>query len=472
MGERIAPLAVLPVFLRLQGKRAVVAGNGPAAAWKVELLRAAGAEVAVYAEAPCDELSAVAPDLVSRRWEPADLAGAAIALIDAEDDTAAERFQAACKRAGVPCCAIDRPRFSDLQFGSIVNRSPVVVGISTDGGAPVLAQVIRRRIESLLPRFLGAWGRLAQALRPAVARRHADPGTRRRFWETFAERAFAGPPPDDAARLLDKIAAAPAVIAAPGKGGVTLVGAGPGDAELLTLKALRALQGADIILYDDLVSDDVLELARREAKRMLVGKRGGRPSCRQDEINALMVKLALQGKRVVRLKSGDPMIFGRGGEEIAELHAQGIPVEVVPGITAGLAMASALGVSLTHRDVAQSVRFVTGHARDGGLPPDLDWRGLVDPRTTLVVYMARGTACAFASRLIAHGAAADMPLVAVTAISRPEEMRWIGRLADLARSGVALPDDGAPLLIAIGRVLEHVGSAQAGIPADGRLAVA
>lgn len=250
------------------------------------------------------------------------------------------------------------------------------------------------------------------------------------------------------------------------------MGAGPGDAELLTLRAVRALQGADVILYDDLVSDDVLELARREAKRMLVGKRGRRPSCKQDEINALMVRLAQQGKRVVRLKSGDPMFFGRAGEEIAELQARGIPVQVVPGITAGLAMAAALGVSLTHRDVAQSVRFVTGHARDGGLPPDLDWGGLADPRTTLLVYMARGTAGAFAGRLIAHGAAPGTPLVAVAAISRPAEARWAGTLTELATSGVALPDDGAPLLIAIGRVLEHAGSALAAIPPGDRRAVA
>jgi uroporphyrin-III C-methyltransferase/precorrin-2 dehydrogenase/sirohydrochlorin ferrochelatase len=166
------------------------------------------------------------------------------------------------------------------------------------------------------------------------------------------------------------------------------------------------------------------------------------------------------------------MIFGRGGEEIAELQVRGIPVQVVPGITAGLAMASALGVSLTHRDVAQSVRFVTGHARDGGLPPDLDWRGLADPRTTLVVYMARGTASAFASRLIAHGAAADMPLVAVTAISRPEEARWTGTLAELTRKGAALPDDGAPLLIAIGRVLKHVGCVRADLSTEGRTVAA
>ncbi len=427
--DRIAPLAVLPVFLRLHGKRAVVAGSGPGAAWKAELLQAAGATVIPFTS-------------------DADLPGAAIALIEAADADEAARFHAACRRAGVPCCAIDRPRFSDLQFGSIVNRSPVVVGISTDGGAPILAQAIRQRIETLLPRFLGAWGRLAHALRPFIARRYADPAQRRRFWEGFAERAFLAPPADDPLALH----ATPAPAA---RGCVTLVGAGPGDGELLTLKALRALQGADVILYDDLVSDDVLELARREAKRMLVGKRAGRPSCRQDEINALMVKLALQGKRVVRLKSGDPMIFGRGGEEIAELETRGIPVQVVPGITAALAMASALGVSLTHRDAAQSVRFVTGHGRQGDLPETLDWQGLADPHTTLVVYMGRSTCGAFAQRLIAQGLPAATPAVAVASLSRPDESRWFGTLAGLQAKEFDLATETAPLLIAIGNALSR-----------------
>jgi uroporphyrin-III C-methyltransferase/precorrin-2 dehydrogenase/sirohydrochlorin ferrochelatase len=214
-----------------------------------------------------------------------------------------------------------------------------------------------------------------------------------------------------------------------------LVGAGPGDAELLTLKAVRVLQSADVILFDDLVSDEVLELARREAKRLMVGKRGGRESCAQTDINALMVKLAGQGKHVVRLKSGDPMVFGRAGEEIAEVAAAGIRVEVVPGITSASAMAALLGTSLTHRDFAHSVRFVTGHAKTGRLPEDLDWRGLADAETTLVFYMAGRTAGAIADRLMAEGMAGDTPVVAVASVSRPDmqvrRMRLDG-LADTA----------------------------------------
>lgn len=238
------------------------------------------------------------------------------------------------------------------------------------------------------------------------------------------------------------------------RGCVTLVGAGPGDAELLTLKAVKALQAADVILFDALVSDEVLDLARREAKRMLVGKRGHRPSCRQEDINALMLKLAGQGKHVVRLKAGDPSIFGRSGEEIGMLRAHGIEVAIVPGITSASAMAAALGVSLTHRDCAQSVRFVTGHARDGALPKELDWRGLADAATTLIVYMGGRTCRELARRLIDGGAPATTPVCAMANISRAGEQRWQGTLANLA-SGSHPAEDGSPVLFGIGATFAH-----------------
>jgi uroporphyrin-III C-methyltransferase / precorrin-2 dehydrogenase / sirohydrochlorin ferrochelatase len=371
---RMAPLAVLPVFLDLRGARAVVAGGTDAAAWKAELLAAAGAEVHVYA--PAATLSEgyaqrLANDLPLGRlvhhdagWDADAFAGAAVAVADAADEADAAAFADAARAAGVPCNLVDRPQFGRFQFGTIVNRSPVVVGISTSGTAPVLGQAIRRRIETLLPPALAAWAALAGRLRSAVTARLAPGPQRRGFWDAFAERAF-GPAPStaDERRLLrdaDRIAAG----GGGGEGHVTLVGAGPGDAELLTLKAVRALQAADVILFDDLVSDAVLDLARREAKRILVGKRGGRPSCRQGEIDEMMVTLARAGKRVVRLKSGDPTIFGRAGEEIARLEAEGIAVDMVPGVTAGIAMA-ALGSSLTHRDHVKSVRLVTGYSRKG-----------------------------------------------------------------------------------------------------------
>ncbi len=235
-----------------------------------------------------------------------------------------------------------------------------------------------------------------------------------------------------------------------GTGRVTLVGAGPGDAELLTLKAIRALQSADVILFDALVSGDVLDLARREAKRMLVGKRGHKPSCRQEDINALMLKLARQGKHVVRLKAGDPVIFGRAGEEIAELKAAGVPVSIVPGITSASAMAAALGISLTHRDFAHSVRFVTGHARDGALPKNLDWIGLADPLTTLVVYMGGRTGPELAHRIIGAGLAPSTPVAAVASVSRADESVWSGTLAGLASGAFSCSTD-QPVLIGIGQ---------------------
>jgi uroporphyrin-III C-methyltransferase/precorrin-2 dehydrogenase/sirohydrochlorin ferrochelatase len=237
----------------------------------------------------------------------------------------------------------------------------------------------------------------------------------------------------------------------PRAGHVTFVGAGPGAPELLTLKAVRALQAADVILFDDLVSDEVLELARREAKRILVGKRAGRPSCRQEEINALMVKLAKAGRRVVRLKSGDPTIFGRAGEEIDELRAAGISFEIVPGITAGIAMASALGISLTHRDHAKSVRFVTGHSRAGGLPEDLDWQAIADPSATTIVYMGGRTAQELADRLIARGLSTATPVAVAVAIGRPEQAMRLGRLDQLAALAAEIGGD-HPMLIGIGQV--------------------
>lgn len=423
---RIGALAKLPVFLDLQGRRAVVAGDTPGAAWKAELLAAAGAEVVCLA----------------RGWQAADLAGATLAVIDAEDAAEAAAWKAAARTAGAICSAIDKPDHCDVQFGAIVNRSPVVIGISTDGAAPVLAQAIRRRIETLLPNTLGAWATAAKRIRKLVAERLPAPGLRRVFWERFAERAFLEPDvPAD-------IAIAPMQ---PAGGHVTLVGAGPGDAELLTLKAMRALQSADVILFDDLVSDEVLELARREAKRMMVGKRGGRASCRQEDINALMIKLARQGKRVVRLKAGDPMVFGRAGEEIAALDAAGIPVAVVPGITAALAAASALGVSLTHRNAAHSVRFVTGHSRQGALPEDLDWRGLANPETSLMVYMGGRTGGEFAARLMGEGLSPATPVAVVSAVSRRDETRWTGPLAQLGEALLRIGVE-QPVLVGIGRV--------------------
>ncbi|WP_040676588.1 siroheme synthase CysG [Rhizobium mesoamericanum] len=461
---RMEPLAKLPLFWALEGKRVIVSGGSDAAAWKAELLAACGAEVHVYA----GELSDTFETLILRgaehpqggfihhcqAWDETIFAGAAIAIADCEEDNEAKAFFDAACIAGVPVNVIDNPAFCQFQFGSIVNRSPVIVSISTDGAAPILAQAIRRRIETLLPRTLKDWAGLAQSLRDRVNERLAPGPLRRAFWERFVDRAFSssnGPEEGVGGQLL-KEAERLREARARSKGRVTLVGAGPGDAELLTLKAVRALHAADVILFDDLVSSEILELARREAKRMLVGKRGGRTSCRQEDINDMMVKLAKAGKRVVRLKSGDPMIFGRAGEELAHLDRQNIPVDVIPGITAASAMASRLGISLTHRDHAQSVRFITGHSRHAGLPVDIDWAAVADPRTTTIFYMGGRTAPLIADRLVEEGLSPETPAIVISDVSRATERDWSGTLATIP-DGIAQIGYDNPVLIAVGSAL-------------------
>jgi uroporphyrin-III C-methyltransferase/precorrin-2 dehydrogenase/sirohydrochlorin ferrochelatase len=345
---RIEPLACLPVFFDLRERKVVVAGGDAGAAWKAELAAAAGASVAVFADAFSDEMVEIAEAgggriLLHRRTAVAsDLEGAAIAIADL-DESEAHAFRTLAGSAGVPVNVVDKPALSDFAFGTIVNRSPVVIGISTGGAAPILGQAIRRRIEILVPESLAGWARAARQVRDAVARRRPGRAACRAFWERFVDLAFSGddgpPAAQDLDRLVDRVASAETPM-----GRVTLVGAGPGDAELLTVKAIRTLQRADVILYDDLVSDEVLRLARREARRMMVGKRGRRESCRQEDINAMMLSLARQGRDVVRLKSGDPSIFGRAGEEIAALREAGIPVEIVPGVTAAFGLAARLGL--------------------------------------------------------------------------------------------------------------------------------
>lgn len=450
---RIKPLGVLPVFFDLTAKKTIIANGTEAAAWKAELLAAAGARLHVVspAHALSDEMRALIErdaNIVhhDREWTPDCLIGSAVAICDAEDDAEAERFEAACRAAGAACNVIDKPAYCHFQFGSIVNRSPVVVGISTCGAAPILGQAVRRRIETLLPSSLADWAALARDMRGAVIERLAAGFQRRAFWERFVDRAF-GPAPSEKDRAaFGEITAQPS-----NTGHVTFVGAGPGDAELLTLKAVRALQAADVILFDDLVSDEVLELARREAKRILVGKRAGRPSCKQHEINEMMVKLAKAGRRVVRLKSGDPMIFGRAGEEIDVLQKEGIGFDVVPGISAGIAMASALGVSLTHRDHAKSVRFVTGHSKKGGLPEDVDWNAIADPSATTIFYMGGRNAAEIADRLIAKGLAPSTPVAIAVSLGRKEQILRLTRLDrlafEVANIGVSMP-----LLIGVGAV--------------------
>jgi uroporphyrin-III C-methyltransferase / precorrin-2 dehydrogenase / sirohydrochlorin ferrochelatase len=452
---RIGPLARLPTFFALEGKRVVVVGSSQAAIWKAELLSAAGARVDVFSPDRSDSLDALAAAppvgaviVHERRWTPADLAGASLAVSECADDAAAAQYAAAARAAGVPVNVIDRPAFCDFSFGAIVNRSPLVIGISTDGAAPVLGQAIRSKIEALIPKGFTRWADAAHNWRPRVQALALSFRGRRTFWEKFTDRAIAAP---DRAPGEADLEALLRPTSAPEAGSVVLVGAGPGDPELLTLRAVRALQSADVILFDSLVSGEILDFARREAKKMLVGKTGHAPSCRQDDINALMVSLAKAGRHVVRLKGGDPMIFGRADEEIAACRAAGIAVEVVPGVTAAQAAAGRLKVSLTRRAEARRVQYITGHGRDGKLPDDIDWASLADPAVTTAVYMPTRTLPDLIAKALNAGLDPATPAVAVAHATRDDERIIGGTIAELPVLLAAQASTG-PVVVMIGRV--------------------
>ena len=455
---RIAALARLPAFFALNGKRAIVGGGSAAATWKAELLSAAGARVEVFAAEPSDDmltLAAAPPNgdviILRRNWSATDFTGAAIAVADCPNDEAAAQFAAAAGSAGVPVNVIDRPAFCDFSFGAIVNRSPLVIGISTEGAAPVFAQAIRAKIEAIIPQAFARWAAAALTLRPRLRALALSFRSRRSFWERFTARAMAAPD-----RMPDEGELACLLAGAPHPGGsVMLVGAGPGDPELLTLRAVRALQSADVILFDDLVSSDILDFARREAKKMLVGKTGHAPSCRQDDINTLMISLAKSGRAVVRLKGGDPMIFGRADEEIAACRAAGIPIDVVPGITTAQGVAGRLLVSLTRRSDARRVQYITGHGRGGELPADIDWRSLADPTVTTVVYMPSKTLPGLVAAALQAGLGPGTPAVMVASATRDDERVIAATIADLP-ARLAAEQPSGPVVVMIGRVFDHL----------------
>jgi uroporphyrin-III C-methyltransferase/precorrin-2 dehydrogenase/sirohydrochlorin ferrochelatase len=467
---RMGPLARLPAFFALEGKRVIVSGGSQAAAWKAELLSAAGAIVDVFTTDPGEELLALANEpphgpvvLHDRNWTPNDLAGAAIAVADCANEGEARKFSAAARDAGVPVNVIDRPAFCDFSFGAIVNRSPLVIGISTDGASPVFGQAIRAKIESVIPTGFARWAEAARYWRPRVQALALPFRGRRTFWEKFTARAIAAPngTPDEAE--LDSLLAP---TAAPETGSVVLVGAGPGDPELLTLRAVRALQSADVILFDDLVAPAILDFARREAKKMLVGKTGYRASCKQDDINRLMVSFAKAGRRVVRLKGGDPMIFGRADEELSACRDAGIAVEVVPGITTAQGAASRLSVSLTRRGKARRVQYITGHGRDGKLPADIDWASVADPTVTTIVYMPVKTLPQLVTAAVTRGLDPATPAVAVERATRADE-RIIAATINALPERLAAEQPSGPVVVMIGQAFaEYVAdaTAQQGMP--------
>jgi uroporphyrin-III C-methyltransferase/precorrin-2 dehydrogenase/sirohydrochlorin ferrochelatase len=432
-----------PIFLKLRGERVLVAGGGEVALRKVRLLARAGARVQLVAREAHPELAGLGIAPVASQFEPSLLDGCRLAVAATDDAALNARVARAARERGIPVNVVDDEAASSFVSAAIVDRAPLLVAISSGGGAPVVARRLREKLEALIPE---GYGRLAAFLASARARLKAVTVARRRAaTERFldgagAERVLAG---DDAgaARILEGLAAGGA---APGE--VYLVGAGPGDPDLLTFRALRLMQQADVVLYDRLVAPAILERVRRDAQRVFVGKGPKQHELSQQDINALLVKLARQGQRVLRLKGGDPFIFGRGGEEIDSLAAEGIAFQVVPGITAANGCAAYAGIPLTHRDHAQSVTFVTGHARqDGAL--SLDWPSLARRGQTVVFYMGRGSLPDLCAQLVKHGLPADWPAALVEEGTSRRQRVVTGTLATLpgavGRAGVS----GASLVI-------------------------
>jgi len=421
-----------PVFLDVADKPALVVGGGEEAARKVRLLLKTSPLVRVAAPDLNDELTVLAAEgRIAHHAGPvtdSDLAGAALVVI-AGDADGVEALAARVRALNVPVNVVDRPELCTAITPAIVDRDPVIVAIGSAGTAPVLARRVRARIEALLPSRTGALARFADSFRRAVKTQVPDNRARLRFWERvfdgpIAAKALAG---DEAGARSDMLRALNRPAEA-GKGSVALVGVGPGDPDLLTLKALRALQNADVVVHDALIGPEILDYVRRDADRIDVGKRKGRHSKTQAEITDLLVALAGEGKRVVRVKGGDPFIFGRGGEELEALRAAGIAVDIVPGITAALGAAAIAGLPLTQRGVADSVTLLTGH-REHGLTdlPDETARG----DGTLVIYMGLSVAGRIAEQLIAKGRSAATPVAVVERATWPDQRVLTGRLDDL-----------------------------------------
>ncbi|BCQ63287.1 siroheme synthase [Pseudomonas sp. Boi14] len=400
----------LPLFHNLRGSRVLVVGGGEIALRKSRLLADAGAQLRVVApeiEAQLQELIvASGGESLLRGYVEADLDGCTLIIAATDDESLNAQVSADAHRRCVPVNVVDAPALCSVIFPAIVDRSPLVIAVSSGGDAPVLARLIRAKLETWIPSTYGQLAGLAARFRAQVKGLFPDVQQRRAFWEDvfqgpIADRQLAGQGAEAERLLQAKIAGkAPH---APGE--VYLVGAGPGDPELLTFRALRLMQQADVVLYDRLVAPAILELCRRDAERIYVGKRRADHAVPQEQINQQLVTLAQQGKRVVRLKGGDPFIFGRGGEEIEELAAHGIAFQVVPGITAASGCSAYAGIPLTHRDYAQSVRFVTGHLKDG--TSNLPWSDLVAPAQTLVFYMGLVGLPTICEQLIKHGRGAD-----------------------------------------------------------------
>lgn len=449
-----------PVFLNLKGRRCLVVGGGEVAANKLQGLLEAEAEAVLVAPEATAEIAALAEqgriNRQAREFIPEDLAGCALVIAATDDEQTNRRVAEAATARNIPVNVVDNPQLCGFIMPSVVDRRPVQVAVSTGGASPVLARLLRARLETLIP---AAYGRLATLLRDfrgRVKARIPQATERRRFWEDIAqgpvaEMVFAGQDEAAARALEQALETSPATEGAGANktGEVYLVGGGPGDPDLLTFRALRLMQQADVVLYDRLVAPAIVALTRKDARKIYVGKERDSHTVPQAELNALLVRLAKEGKRVLRLKGGDPFIFGRGGEEIEELAAAGIPFQVAPGITAASGCAAAAGIPLTHRDYAQSCVFVTGHLKDGKL--DFNWRTLTQPKQTIAVYMGVKGADALRRGLLEHGMAADTPAAIVQQGTMPEQKTYAGTVGSLTEI-VSRHDIKPPSMIIIGEV--------------------
>ena len=430
----------LPIFLDIRGKRVLVVGKGIAAERRAETLAKAGANVTALARAP-----AGADDFL----------GAALCIVATDDAETDASVHALAKAAGVLTNVAARPDLCDFHLPSIVDRDPVVIAISTGGASPILGRRLRARLETEIPSGYGRLAEFVRAHRRAVAARLVDDKTRRRFWESVfdgpvAERAMAGDAASAEAaftRELERFASGSE--GAP-MGEVYLVGAGPGDPDLLTFRALRLMQQADVVLYDRLVALKILDLVRREAERVYVGKRPKDHTAPQDEISQMLVKFAREGKRVLRLKGGDPFIFGRGGEEIETLADEGVPFQVCPGITAAIGCSAYSGIPLTHRDHAQACVFVTAHGREG--PIARDWSALVRPGQTVAIYMGLGHIEEIVRDLLAAGVDPRTPAAVVDNGARPNQRVVIADVETVAKAAREAALRG-PTIIIVGSVV-------------------
>ena len=381
----------LPIFINLRQKPCLVVGGGDIALRKVNLLVKAQAKIKCISPEFCTGLIELSRenglDLIEKRFESSDIDNQSVIIAATDDDKTNALVSSLAHESGIPINVVDSPDLSSFIMPSIVDRSPIVIAISSAGKAPVLARIIREKLETIIPSAYGKLAEIAGEYRQKVKQRFVNLIDRRKFWESvfsgvIAEKVFAGRS-EEAKADIEKYLANSLDM---NVGEVYLVGAGPGDPDLLTFKALRLMQQADVVLYDRLVSKEVMELVRRDAELIYVGKKGGSESTRQIDINERLVELAKSGKRVCRLKGGDPFIFGRGGEEIETLYDNDIPFQVVPGITAASGCASYAGIPLTHRDYSQSCRFVTAHLKDG--TSNLPWEEFVVEQQTVVFYMA------------------------------------------------------------------------------------